>query len=61
MEVLQSEVEDEPLPEIIVNPADIHINYFDLYPAEMVIWRDFQPQLRQANFTFEITYHGKNV
>ncbi|GJQ85921.1 hypothetical protein Trydic_g21772 [Trypoxylus dichotomus] len=48
--------EDEPLPKITVKPAEVRINFFDLYPAEMVLWRDFEPKTIEANFTVQITY-----
>lgn len=55
------EEKEEPLPEIVVSQSEIHINYFDLYPAEMVIWKDFEPKYIEANFIVEVSYLGKNM
>lgn len=56
---VESGSDNETLPEIRVNPEDIVVNYTDLYPAEMIIWRDFQPKDIEANFTIELTYADK--
>lgn len=56
-----TEEADKPvqIPEIIVKDSEIHITCFDLYPAEMCVWRAMEPYDITANCMCILEYESE--
>lgn len=57
-ENIQETTPEIPTPEIIVTDDEVHVSYFDFYPAEMCVWRNIEPYYITANFTCSINYEN---
>lgn len=57
----KAEVKSEPEPTFEVKDEEIVLSYLDFYPAEMVLWRDFQEYGVQGLFTCIIRYETDNL
>ncbi|VEN61858.1 unnamed protein product [Callosobruchus maculatus] len=53
--------ESNPEPEIIVNDAEIVIDYLDIFPAEMFYWRSVEPYEISSKLMCTINYRSEEM
>lgn len=54
-------IEMPPLPEIVIDENSVVVDYLELYPSELVVWREVVPYFIEANFTCNLTYFDKDM
>lgn len=52
---------EKVLPEFTVDDSEITINYSDLYPAEMAVWKSMDPYFIYGTFTCTLTYNSHEM
>ncbi|XP_045465474.1 uncharacterized protein LOC123674595 [Harmonia axyridis] len=55
MEVEATKVEDEEI-NIEISSEEVQVEYSDLYPAELTLWRSIEPYILENNFVCHVEY-----
>lgn len=48
----------QQMPEFVVEDKEIVLDYLDMYPAEMVAWKNMEPYYIEAKFCCTLTYNS---
>ncbi|XP_030759567.1 cilia- and flagella-associated protein 74-like isoform X2 [Sitophilus oryzae] len=59
METDKKDAEEEPV--IVIPEKDLEYSYLDLFPAEMVYWRNMEPYYIKANFICKTVYENDDT